>query len=77
MGAYNAVDSAGTDAFSCENPFLLITILRNEWGFKGILMSDYDAIHDGLTAALAGCDIDLPSGSFMNQQNLLPWIPTR
>jgi beta-glucosidase len=75
MGAYNAVDSAGTDAFCCENPFLLTTILRTEWGFTGILESDYDAIHDGLSAALAGCDIDLPAGSFMNQQNLLPWIP--
>jgi beta-glucosidase len=75
MGAYNAVDSAGTDAFCCENPFLLTTILRTEWGFKGILMSDYDAIHDGLSAALAGCDIDLPAGSFMNQQTLSPWIP--
>jgi beta-glucosidase len=75
MGAYNAVDSAGTDAFCCENRFLLTTILRKEWGFKGILMSDYDAIHDGLSAALAGCDIDLPSGSFMNQQTLSPWIP--
>ncbi|MBV8275397.1 MAG: glycoside hydrolase family 3 C-terminal domain-containing protein, partial [Verrucomicrobia bacterium] len=75
MGAYNAVDSAGTDAFCCENPFLLTTIIRTEWGFKGILESDYDAIHDGLSAALAGCDIDLPSGSFMNQQTLSPWIP--
>jgi beta-glucosidase len=75
MGAYNAVDSAGTDAFCCENPFLLTTILRTEWGFTGILESDYDAIHDGLSAALAGCDIDLPAGSFMNQQTLSPWIP--
>src|SRR6201993_762229 len=75
MGAYNAVDSAGTDAFCCENPFLLTTILRTEWGFTGILESDYNAIHDGLSAALAGCDIDLPSGSSMNQQNLSPWIP--
>ena len=77
MGAYNAVDSGKppTDAFCCENPFLLTKILRTEWGFTGILMSDYDAIHDGLSAALAGCDIDLPSGSSMNQQILSPWIP--
>lgn len=71
MGAYNGVNGY----FCCENPFLLTTILRTEWGFKGILMSDYDAIHSGLAAALAGCDIDLPNGNFMNQQTLSPWIP--
>ena len=71
MGAYNGVNGY----FCCESPFLLTQVLRNEWGFKGILMSDYDAIHSGLAAALAGCDIDLPAGSFMNQQTLLPWIP--
>ena len=75
MGAYNAVDSANTDAFCCENPFLLTTILRTDWGFKGILMSDFNAIHSGLNAALAGCDIDLPSGSFMNAQTLSSSIP--
>jgi beta-glucosidase len=75
MGAYNAVDSAGTDAFSCENPFLLTTILRTEWGFTGILMSDFNAIHDGLSAALAGCDIDLPAGNLMNQQTLFRFDP--
>jgi beta-glucosidase len=71
MGAYNGVNGY----FCCENPFLLTTILKQEWKFKGILESDYDAIHVGLNAALAGCDVDLPSGSFMNQQNLMPYIP--
>ena len=71
MGAYNGVNGY----FCCENPFLLTTILKQEWGFKGILESDYDAIHVGLNAALAGCDVDLPSGSFMNQQTLSPYIP--
>jgi len=71
MGAYNGVNGY----FCCENPFLLTEILKTEWGFKGILMSDYDAIHQGLNAALAGCDIDLPSGSFMNQQTLMQYIP--
>jgi beta-glucosidase len=37
-------------------------------------MSDYNAIHDGLSAALAGCDVDLPAGNFMNVQNLIPFI---
>src|SRR5258708_2247769 len=71
MGAYNGVNGY----FCCENPFLLTQVLRTEWGFKGILMADYNAIHQGLNAALAGCDIDLPAGNFMNQQNLSPYIP--
>lgn len=71
MGAYNGINGY----FCCENPFLLTTILKQEWKFKGILISDYDAIHQGLNAALAGCDVDLPSGNFMNQQNLAAYIP--
>ena len=71
MSAYNAVNGY----FCSENPFLLTEVLKKEWGFKGFLMSDYDAIHQGLNAALAGCDLDLPSGSFMNAQTLLPYIP--
>jgi beta-glucosidase len=72
MGAYNGVNGY----FCCEDPFLLTQVLKKEWRFKGLLMSDYDAIHQGLNAALAGCDVDLPAGSFMNKQNLSPYIPT-
>jgi beta-glucosidase len=71
MGAYN-----GVNGFFCsENPFLLQEVLKEEWGFKGLLMSDYNAIHDGLSAALNGCDLDLPAGNFMNSKNLSPFIP--
>jgi beta-glucosidase len=71
MGAYNAVNGY----FCCENPFLLTEVLKQEWGFKGILESDYNAIHQGLNAALAGCDVDLPAGLFMNPTTLTPYIP--
>jgi beta-glucosidase len=71
MSAYN-----GINGFFCsENPFLLEQVLKKEWGFPGLLMSDYNAIHDGLSAALNGCDLDLPAGNFMNSQNLSPFIP--
>jgi beta-glucosidase len=36
----------------------------------------YNAIHDGLDAALAGCDLDLPAGNFMNAKNLTRFIPS-
>jgi beta-glucosidase len=71
MSAYN-----GVNGFFCsENSMLLQEVLKEEWGFTGLLMSDYNAIHDGLSAALNGCDLDLPAGNFMNSQNLSPFIP--
>jgi beta-glucosidase len=72
MSAYNAVNGF----FCSENSFLLTDILKTEWKFTGLLMSDYNAIHDGLSAALYGCDLDLPAGNFMNAANLLPFIPS-
>ncbi len=72
MSAYNAINGY----FCSENSFLLTDILKKEWKFRGLLMSDYNAIHNGLNAALTGCDLDLPSGSFMNANTLLPYIPS-
>jgi beta-glucosidase len=72
MSAYNAVNGY----FCSESPFLLTQILKDEWRFPGTLISDYNAIHNGLEAVLAGCDVDLPSGSLMNPQTLWPYIPT-
>ena len=71
MSAYNGVNGY----FCSEDSFLLQEVLKEEWGFRGLLMSDYNAIHDGLSAALNGCDLDLPSGSFMNSNNLSRFIP--
>jgi beta-glucosidase len=72
MSAYNAINGY----FCSENSSLLTDILKKEWKFTGLLMSDYNAIHDGLSAALYGCDLDLPAGNFMNAANLLPYIPS-
>lgn len=59
MGAYNKVNGD----WCCENPYLLKTILREEWGFDGLVVSDWGAIHDYKKAALAGCDLESDRGS--------------
>jgi beta-glucosidase len=49
-------------------------LAKKEWGFQGILMSDWDATYDGVAAANGGLDLEMPSGKFMNRATLLPAI---
>lgn len=68
MDAYNLVD--GT--YMTQNDHLNNAILKREWRFDGILMSDWGATHDGLAAAKGGLDLEMPSPTFMNRAILLP-----
>jgi beta-glucosidase len=70
MDAYNLVNGA----FMTQNGYLNNTILKKEWSFDGILMSDWEATHDGIAAANNGLDLEMPSPAFMNAHNLLPAI---
>ena len=75
MGAFNFLQVGTLPSAQCnESSFLLTEILKKEWGFTGFVMSDYDAIHNGVNAYLAGCDLDLPNGQFMNSTTLGPLI---
>ena len=56
MGAYNKVRGK----WCCENPHLLNDILKNEWGFKGVAVSDWGATHSVADAANAGLDLEMP-----------------
>ena len=58
MGAFNQVNGD----FACESEFLITKVLKRNWGFRGFIESDFAAIHDGLKAALAGMDIEMPGG---------------
>lgn len=42
-----------------ENKYLLTDILKDEWGFKGVTISDWDGTHSTVDAALAGLDIEM------------------
>ena len=52
MCAYNRVNGP----FACENPWLLRDVLRQDWGFKGFVMSDWGAVHSTAPAIAAGLD---------------------
>ncbi len=55
-----------------QNGKLNTDLVRKEWGFDGIVMSDWVATYDGVAAANGGLDIEMPTGAFMNQKNLMP-----
>ena len=58
MGAFNKVNGH----FACESHFLVTEVLKQDWGFRGFIESDFGAVHDGLKAAKAGLDIEMPGG---------------
>ncbi len=70
MNAYNLVGGV----HCTQDPFLNNRILKKEWGFDGIVMSDWGATHDGIAAALGGLDLEMPSGKYMNRKTLIPAI---
>ena len=56
MAAYNQVNGA----HASEHRELLTTILREEWGFDGLVVSDWGAVFDRVPAIAAGCDLQMP-----------------
>ncbi|MBS1852511.1 MAG: glycoside hydrolase family 3 C-terminal domain-containing protein [Acidobacteria bacterium] len=57
-----------------QNGHLNNDVAKKEWGFDGILMSDWGSTYDAIGAVNGGLDLEMPSGEFMNRKNLLPAI---
>ncbi len=57
MASYNKISGV----FSTANKKYLQGVLRDEWGFKGAVVSDWGATHDRVAAVEAGCDITMPA----------------
>jgi beta-glucosidase len=70
MDSYNLINGG----HATQNQYLNNDVLKKDWGFQGILMSDWGATYDGILAANAGLDVEMPSGQFMNAKTLLPAI---
>lgn len=70
MDSYNLTNGS----HMTQNAPLSIDVLKKEWGFSGVLMSDWDSTYDAIAAANGGLDAEMPSGKFMNRANLLPAI---
>ena len=80
-----AVQEAKTEAIMCaynklngpycsENEMLLNNVLKKEWKFDGLVMSDWGAVHSTEGAATYGLDLEMPGGDFLTKEKLLPLI---
>ena len=56
MSAYNRINSV----FASENRWLLTDVLREEWNYDGVVISDWGAVHDPVAAVAAGLDLRMP-----------------
>lgn len=56
MCSYNRIN--GT--YSCENDWLLNKVLREEWGFEGLVMTDWGAMNERVPSLKAGLDLEMP-----------------
>lgn len=68
MDSYNLINGS----HATQNRYFNVDIARKQWGFEGIMMSDWRSTYDGLGAANGGLDLEMPTGEFMNRENLLP-----
>jgi beta-glucosidase len=67
MNSYNLLNGS----HATQSEFLNLKVLKGDWGFTGILMSDWDATYDGVAAANNGLDLEMPGPRFMNAKTLL------
>lgn len=68
MTAYNKVNGE----FCSANHFLLNEVLRNEWHYDGLIMSDWGGVHYTFPTVSNALDLEMPFGTFLNEKTLLP-----
>lgn len=72
MSSYNLVDGIWTT----ENPHLLKDILRKQFGFNGMVVSDWGSTHNCIPAVKGGLDLEMAGGERMNPQDLAYYLRT-
>lgn len=70
MCAYNKINGE----YCCQNKWLLTDMLRTEWGFDGLVMTDWGATHDRLKMLVAGCDLEMPGDAAICRKWILDGV---
>lgn len=67
MCAYNKVNGV----YCSENEYLLNSILRDEWGFEGYVVSDWGAVNERTAAVKAGLELEMPSSNGFGDRKII------
>lgn len=67
MASYNKINGE----YSSENKWLLTDILRDEWGYDGLVMSDWAAVSDRIKGIDAGLDLEMPGSHGVNEKMIV------
>ena len=67
MCAYNKIDGI----YCSENKNLLTDILKDEWGHKGLVVTDWGACNDRVEGIRAGLELEMPSSNGINDEKIL------
>ena len=70
MSGYNLLNGV----YCAENHYLLTDVLRKQWGYKGMMMSDWGATHSDYASAVAGLDMELGTSDYFTKEKLLPLV---
>ena len=73
MCAYNKIN--GT--YASEHHWLLTEVLRDEWGFDGVVVSDWGAVHNRVAALAAGLDLEMPPNLGVSDRAVIDAVTLR
>ncbi len=67
MCSYNRINGV----YASQDPWLLTEVLRDEWGFRGYVVSDWGAVSDRVKGVAAGLDLEMPASGGFNDRKVM------